>query len=97
MALVRWISTSKRSPAIGATVKVHCSLCELWPQTLWTSLGRNKDYIRNKKPNGYQSLHSVVRADDGHELEVQIRTFKMHYMAEYGEQACREVALQSGS
>lgn len=54
-------------------------------QTLWQTLGRNKDYIRNKKPNGYQSLHTVVRADDGHELEVQIRTYKMHYMAEYGE------------
>jgi hypothetical protein len=43
-----------------------------------------KDYIRTPKPNGYQSLHVVVRGDDGAPVEVQVRTPKMHLVAEYG-------------
>jgi GTP pyrophosphokinase len=42
------------------------------------------DYISRPKTNGYQSLHTVVTADDGRALEVQIRTRGMHRFAEYG-------------
>jgi GTP pyrophosphokinase len=42
------------------------------------------DYIAKPKPNGYQSLHTVIRADDGRLVEIQIRTREMHQFAEYG-------------
>lgn len=43
-----------------------------------------KDYIRNPKANGYQSLHCVVRKTDGPLFEIQIRTMAMEYRAEFG-------------
>uniref|UniRef100_A0A7S0KK73 RelA/SpoT domain-containing protein n=1 Tax=Micromonas pusilla TaxID=38833 RepID=A0A7S0KK73_MICPS len=46
--------------------------------------GKTKDYVRNAKMNGYQSLHTVVVAADGAPVEVQIRTAEMHRAAESG-------------
>ncbi len=42
------------------------------------------DYIARPKPNGYQSLHTVIRNSEGKTLEVQIRTREMHQFAEFG-------------
>lgn len=52
---------------------------------IWPPVPREfDDYISRPKANGYQSLHTVVTAEDGRPLEVQIRTRDMHRHAEFG-------------
>ncbi len=53
--------------------------------TKWPMIpDRFKDFISTPKPNGYQSIHTTVIGKDGIKMELQIRTKKMHQLAEYG-------------
>jgi GTP pyrophosphokinase len=52
---------------------------------LWQPVPREfDDYIARPKPNGYQSLHTVVMDENGAAFEIQVRTQEMHQQAEYG-------------
>lgn len=65
---------------------------------IWAPIPKEfDDYISRPKPNGYQSLHTVVLAEDGRALEVQVRTNEMHRFAEYGVAAHWRYKEKSGS
>ncbi|MBR9726520.1 GTP diphosphokinase [Shewanella intestini] len=70
------IVTDRLQDCYGALGVVH---------TLWHHIPREfDDYVANPKPNGYQSIHTVVVGPEGKTVEIQIRTEAMHQDAELG-------------
>ncbi|NMH65778.1 GTP diphosphokinase [Shewanella salipaludis] len=70
------IVTERLQDCYGALGVVH---------TLWHHIPREfDDYVANPKPNGYQSIHTVVVGPEGKTVEIQIRTQAMHEDAELG-------------
>ena len=63
-------------PALGVTHRVFKP-----------EISRFKDYIVRPKANGYRSLHTCVRSDEGQIIEVQIRSVAMDRQAERGDSA----------
>ncbi len=62
-----------------------CYAALSWIHTRWQPIESEfDDYIARPKPNGYQSLHTVVRDAQGRPVEIQIRTRAMHDHAEHG-------------
>ncbi len=69
---------------IVADIKTCFTVLDIVHRLWHPILNEFDDYISRPKPNGYQSLHTVVEAENGQAFEVQIRTEEMHRLAEFG-------------
>ncbi len=63
-------SSAGSANAPGLLTNKRCAVAS-HTQTVWKAVGPTKDYIRRPKENGYRSLHTVVRGEDGHDIEVR--------------------------
>ena len=76
------------SEAEAEALLCHIALKNVRRLPIWQEVpGRVKDFVRNPKPNGYQSIHITLRLPDGRLVEVQLRTRQMHERAERGSAA----------
>src|SRR6266566_3600187 len=68
---------------VDSTPDCHLALGHV--HSLWSPKdGRIIGFIANPKPNGYQALHTTIFCEDEQLVEIQIRTFAMNDVAEYG-------------
>jgi GTP pyrophosphokinase len=83
LAFARVFDTRALRVVVDNVADCYAALARV--QAAWAPVaGEFDDYIARPKPNGYQSLHTVVLGGDGRPLEVQIRTRAMHEHAEHG-------------
>ncbi|MDR7331869.1 bifunctional (p)ppGpp synthetase/guanosine-3',5'-bis(diphosphate) 3'-pyrophosphohydrolase [Roseateles asaccharophilus] len=83
LALERVFDLRALRVIVASVADCYAALARL--HELYTPVpGEFDDYIAKPKPNGYQSLHTVVLGPDDRAMEVQIRTREMHDHAEHG-------------
>ena len=78
---VRIIFTPKnREEEINECFNIYVALTKIYKK----HPDRTRDWLSNPKANGYQALHVTLMSNQGHWIEVQIRSDRMHEIAEQG-------------
>lgn len=72
--------TVTADPEVLTCWRIYAAITAIYP----IQPGRIKDWVTHPKPNGYQALHITCKGPGGNWIEVQIRSERMDYEAEYG-------------